>query len=197
MRGAVGIGMVLLALPLFAGERMTVSVCSRGRLDEKAVTGAEAMAAALFRATDIEIAWAKCEIGLEGDEAAQQHWFTVRLRDGRPFVTPDPAALDTLGEAFLSVENAGYIVDVYYEAVQSLAAGKQVDPARLLGYVMAHELGHLLLGPGHAAKGIMRPSWDLSDLEAMSQGRLKFSPAEGVRMRRVLQGTVPCGAAVP
>ena len=176
---------------------MTVSVCTRGRLDEKSVVGAQAVAAALFDSIDIEIVWAKCAMGLEGDEAAQQHWYTLRLRDGRPFIAPLPPALDALGEAFLSVDGVGYIVDVYYQTVQTLATTKQVKPAPLLGYVIAHELGHLLLGPGHAAKGVMRAVWDLGDLEAIRQNRLKFSPAEGSRMRRVLQGTVSCGATVP
>jgi len=188
---------LLFATSVSAGERMTVSVCTRGRLDQKAVTAAEAAAAALFHSIDIEILWAQCEIGPEGDAATQQHWFTVRLRNGKPFIAPDTAALDTLGEAFLSLDSAGYIVDVYYQAVQTLATTRQIEPAPLLGYVIAHELGHLLLGPGHATKGVMRAAWDLRDLEAISQGCLRFSPAEGARMRKVLQGTVSCGATAP
>ena len=181
---------VLFATSVCAGERMTVSVCTRGSLNQKFVTGAEAAAADLFKSIDIEIVWAKCETGLEGDEAVKQHWFTVRLRDGKPFITPDPSALDTLGEAFLSVDSVSYIADVYYQAVQTLATTRQVELTPLLGYVIAHELGHLLLGPGHATKGVMRAAWDLRDLEAIRQGCLRFSPSEGARMRRVLQGTV-------
>ena len=177
---------VLFAGPVFAGEQMTVSVCTRGSLDVRAITGAEAAAAALFRPLDIEVAWAKCEVGLEGDEATQQHWYTVRLRDGRPFITP--STLDTLGEAFLSIDNAGYIVDVYYEAVQTVAISKEVDLTRLLGYVIAHELGHLLLGPAHGPYGVMRAVWNVYDLEAIRQGHLKFSAAQGARMRSVLHG---------
>ena len=186
MRASVRICAILLAMPLAAADRMTVSVCTRGRLDEKAVTGAEETAAALFRAVDIEVVWATCETGLEGDAAVQQHWFTVRLRDGEPFIRPGPGTRDTLGEAFLSLDNDGYIADVYHQAVESLCASKQLDLDRVLGYVIAHELGHLLLGPGHAAQGVMRAEWDLRDLQAISQHRLQFSSAEGLRMRRVL-----------
>ena len=146
---------------------------------------------------NIEIVWAKCEAGLEGDEAVQQHWFTLRLRDGRPFIKPAPAALDTLGEAFLPVDNGGYIVEVYYQAVQALAGAKEAELTTLLGYVIAHELGHLLLGPGHAAKGVMRSAWDRRDLEAIRQGCLRFSPVEAASMRRVLQGTVQGPATAP
>lgn len=199
MQVCLWICVVLFATTVSASERMTVSICTRGSLDQKVVAGAEAAAAALFRSIDIEIVWAKCEIGLEGDAAARQHWFTVRLRDGKPFITPGPAALDTLGEAFLPVESAGYIADVYYQVVQALATAKQVEFTPLSGYVIAHELGHLLLGPGHAATGVMRAAWDLRDLEAIRRGRLKFTPAEGARMRNVLQapvgfGVTPLGA---
>jgi len=181
---------ILGALPLFAAERMTVSVCSRARLDGKALLGAEATAASLFHSAGIEIVWAECEVALEGDEAAEQHWFTVRLRDGRPFLTPPTAALDTLGEAFLSADNVGYVVDVYREAVERLAASQLIDLRLLLGYVMAHELAHLLLGPGHSAKGVMHVAWDRRDLDAMRQGGLKFNPDEIARMRQVLRGAI-------
>ena len=188
---------ILFAMPLFAGERMTVSVCTRGRLDQRVAWGAEAAAAALFHSMNIEIVWAKCEAALEGDDAVQRHWFTLRLRDGRPFIKPAAAALDTLGEAFLPVDNGGYIVEVYYQAVQALASAKEAELTTLLGCVIAHELGHLLLGPGHAAKGVMRPAWDRRDLEAIRQGCLKFSSVEAASMRRVLQGTVQGPATAP
>jgi hypothetical protein len=176
-------------MPLFAGERMTVSVCTRGHLDQRVELGAEVAAAALFHSMNIEIVWAKCEAALEGDDAVQRHWFTLRLRDGRPFIKPAPAALDTLGEAFLPVDNGGYIVEVYYQAAQALASAKEAELTTLLGYVIAHELGHLLLGPGHAAKGVMREAWDRRDLEAIRQECLRFSPVEAASMRRALQRT--------
>ena len=180
---------IFFAMPMFGGERVTVSVCTRGRLDPRVELGAEAAAAALFRSMDIEIVWAKCEAGLEGDDAVQQHSFTLRFRDGRPFIRP-AAGNDTLGEAFLQADEGGFIVEVYYQAVKTLAADKGAELTTLLGFVMAHELGHLLLGPGHAAHGVMRAAWDRTDLEAIRRGCMKFSALEAAGMRRVLQTTV-------
>jgi hypothetical protein len=62
-----------------------------------------------------------------------------------------------------------------------------MDSGVLLGYIIAHELGHLLLGPGHAPSGIMRATWDMNDLEAIRQGRLKFSREECARIRKILR----------
>jgi len=188
MQWPLWICVTALVMPILAGERMTVSVCSRGRLGQKTVIGAEAVAATLFRAAEIEIVWAECESGLEGDAATQQHWFTLRFRDGQPFLTPEMSAIDALGEAYLSPDGTGYIADVYYEALQSIADSKRFDLPVLLGYVAAHELGHLLLGPGHAAQGVMRGAWDFQDLRAMGQRGLRFGPEEGMRMRQVLHG---------
>jgi len=177
---------VLAAMPAFAAGRMSVSVCTRGNLSKNAAMGAEQVAASLFRSAGVEIVWAKCEIALEGDAAVERHWFTLRLRAGGPFIKMDADAADALGQTYLSFDDTGYISDVYYEAVQALASSRQLDFTSLLGYVMAHELGHLLLGPGHAAMGVMRAKWDPRDLRAMDRHWLKFSPEEALRMRQRL-----------
>lgn len=176
--------LVLSTAPVFAGERMSVSVCVLGRLSEPTVVGAQAEAASLFHSMDVEIVWAKCEAGPVGEEAVEQHWFTIRLRGDRPPGTPGP---DTLGEAFFSEGQPGYVADVYYKESQALASGEQVETAALLGCVMAHELGHLLLGPGHAPDGLMRAAWGGKDLAAIRFGWLRFNRAECARIHEALQ----------
>jgi hypothetical protein len=177
---------VLAAIPTFAAAQMNVSVCTRGNLSKKVAVGAEEAASSVFRFAGVEIVWPKCEIALEGDAAMQQHWFTLRLRAGSPLIKMDPDSFDALGQTYLSFDDTGYIADVYYEAVQTLASSKQLDFTSLLGYVMAHELGHLLLGPGHAAMGVMRAKWDPRDLRAMDRHWLEFSREEVLRMRQIL-----------
>ncbi len=54
----------------------------------------------------------------------------------------------------------------------------------LLGHLIAHEVGHLLLGPGrHSSKGIMRPQWSRKDAKVASSGELLFTRAQGRRIR--------------
>ena len=46
----------------------------------------------------------------------------------------------------------------------------------ILGVVMAHEIGHLLLGTNsHSRRGIMRPNWSRQDLEEALSGRQRFT----------------------
>jgi len=187
MRAAVWICAVLSAGSLFACERMTVSVCNVGRLSDAVVARTEATAEALFRSIDVEIVWAKCEDAPLGEEAAQQHWFTIRLRGEGLMAPVGPASLDTLGEAFLSDDQSGYLAEVYDKPVEELAFRRDVDAATLLAFVTAHEIGHLLLGPGHAPDGIMRASWEARDMDAIRKGWLKFNGAEAARIRQVLR----------
>jgi len=177
---------VVFATLAFAGEPMNVSVCPMGRASARAVAGAEAEAAALFRGIDVDIVWKNCEEAPIGQEAADRHWFTVRLRDDDPAVRSEVASTDMLGEAFFS-DSGGYVADVYFGEIRTLASSKTIDPISLLAYVMAHELGHLLLGPDHSPNGIMRASWDNRDLDAIRMGLLQFGRAEIARIHKVLQ----------
>jgi hypothetical protein len=57
--------------------------------------------------------------------------------------------------------------------------------ALTLGVVMAHEIGHLLLGSNsHSARGVMRAEWSQQLLEGIYEGREGFSAAESRRMRQ-------------
>jgi hypothetical protein len=54
-----------------------------------------------------------------------------------------------------------------------------------LGYVMAHELGHMLLGPNaHAIVGIMRATLLPADWEKTAQGRLGFTHSQNQQIRK-------------
>ena len=50
----------------------------------------------------------------------------------------------------------------------------------MLGSVMAHEIGHLLLGShAHAISGIMRGHWESGELHQIAMGTLRFLPWRG------------------
>lgn len=73
---------------------------------------------------------------------------------------------------------------IYTERVMALAAERRMDERILLGLVIAHEVGHLVLpGKGHARTGIMTEGIDTDPLGL----RPRFTPREGRSIRALLQ----------
>lgn len=69
-----------------------------------------------------------------------------------------------------------------------------VQRANLLGHLMAHELGHLLLPvQSHAPSGIMRARWSRADLELAQQGRLRFTADQAKSIRSKVSGLADDG----
>jgi predicted transcriptional regulator len=73
---------------------------------------------------------------------------------------------------------------VFYRRVEELAEGKNASKSQILGHAIAHEIGHLLLGPDrHSDRGIMRANWGRRDLQEAARGQLFFTIEQGERIR--------------
>lgn len=60
----------------------------------------------------------------------------------------------------------------------------QLDLPDILGYCIAHEIGHLLLPPrSHSPTGIMRARWREDDFKLMATGRLLFTDHEVILLK--------------
>ncbi len=83
----------------------------------------------------------------------------------------------------------GRHVTIFWDRIRVEAAAGSHSEAMLLGYVIAHELGHLLLPPGyHSAYGIMQGRLNYEDLsQARRLGNLCFSEKEAARMQAALK----------
>jgi hypothetical protein len=91
------------------------------------------------------------------------------------------------GVAFLSAEGTGAYSNVFYDSVERLERDWHVGLTRVLGHVMAHELGHLLLGSNaQSRQGIMCPKWHGDELRLASIGALLFSEEQAQFMRERL-----------
>ena len=99
------------------------------------------------------------------------------------------ATSEVFGVAFLSAEGTGCYSDVFYERALELHADWNVALSDILGNVMAHELGHLLLGSNsHSRAGIMRAHWQGEELHRLSRGNLWFTIEQASHMRGKLNG---------
>ncbi len=64
---------------------------------------------------------------------------------------------------------------VFHSRVADFMKRIDCSDAFVLGDVIAHEIGHLLLGPAHASQGIMRASWDRQLMAKARWGQLDFT----------------------
>jgi hypothetical protein len=82
------------------------------------------------------------------------------------------------------------VASVFYKRVENLSwrldENKQQTPV-LLGDVIAHEIGHLLLGTNsHSPTGIMSARWDRDYLRLALMGLQLFSPEQSSAMRETV-----------
>jgi hypothetical protein len=69
--------------------------------------------------------------------------------------------------------------------VRSFDSRSSASPATRLGYIIAHEIGHILLGPNaHSVVGIMRGSFRQDDWTQGAQGTLGFTRSQAKQIRR-------------
>jgi hypothetical protein len=81
---------------------------------------------------------------------------------------------------------AGCVANVFYHRVESLARAGNGAEWQILGYAMAHEMGHLLLrmkANSHSPSGIMRAKWGLQDFKQAALGELLFTRAQATLIR--------------
>jgi hypothetical protein len=78
----------------------------------------------------------------------------------------------------------GCMSQIFFRQVQDFAYTYEVDLGTMLGHVIAHEIGHLLLPVNaHSPTGVMQPYWDRYLVRDAVQGLLTFTEAQAARLR--------------
>jgi hypothetical protein len=115
----------------------------------------------------------------------------VRWTDAAPRFTvrivPQVLGYSTSGSPVMGValRNAkGSTAQVFYKQVQDFARVHRADLGGVLGYVIAHEVGHLLLpGNAHSPTGLMQAQWDTALVHNAARGSLTFTEVQAARIR--------------
>ena len=141
---------------------LTVAVAHYAAVDPNTMKEAEGIASEVYRRAGIEIQW----VDPSTDEGATKLYVNVLSQEmAEPFYVSD----ETVGFAIPGSQAA----NVIYERIRQIARRRHVASGLLLGYVIAHELGHLLLpAHSHSSSGLMRP--DL-DMELAATKKLRFT----------------------
>jgi hypothetical protein len=94
---------------------------------------------------------------------------------------------DALGDALNCDQGLSCTASVFYDRVRGLAGGASAPAAVLLGRVMAHEIGHLLLGTNaHSRRGIMQAFWSDRELSWEASHDLLFTVEQSRLLKRRL-----------
>jgi hypothetical protein len=182
---------VLFAIPLRAesDSQITLRIYNAASVPERTLLEAEQQVGYIFHTAGIAIDILNCPVNSLADPTVTACPQSLGPSDLLVRLVPrGKASGETFGLAFLPAEGKGKYSDVFYEPVlkmrNSLSSGAPLNEGRLLGHVIAHEVGHLLLGShSHSLMGIMVPRWHDSELRLLSMGNLLFTPEQAEKMR--------------
>ena len=188
----------LLGTQVGAGEersgRAAVRIYNYAEVDPEVLRRAEAETARVFRQAGVELQWIEFDMSGAADKApvvpSDVPVYNLRLLSksmaGR---LPRPARKFGIAlqiDAFLFVHR-----------IRDLARDSGFPLPLVLGHIMAHELGHLLLGENsHSTAGIMSETLRQGEFERAAMGGLLFANDEARRMRsRPISSAPPEGSA--
>ncbi len=101
-------------------------------------------------------------------------------------------SLETMGFAPIDAGGGGRVAYVLLDRIEHAARGGTGVMQNLLGLVIAHELGHLLLPrDAHAPTGLMRERWHVSELWTIHPRALGLTPRQAEHIRTRLGGVAP------
>ena len=95
------------------------------------------------------------------------------------------------GLAFATADGFGQYATIFYSEVRARAKGEEAFEGRILGYAIAHEVGHLLLkNQRHASVGIMTSGWTAKDLRLTVKQFFLFTRSEAEQLRTNLKARI-------
>jgi hypothetical protein len=154
------------------------------------VERASVAAARLLAGAGVRVIWEKgVADSLEGRLADwtpgvgpdHRGYLVVRLAEGPPDDSPEAM----LGYALPFVSDGAHVT-VYYNRVEKLFFREKAMPTigSLVGAVMAHEIGHVLLGSAeHSTQGVMKANWGREEFALLTCKKLHFTREEAAALR--------------
>ena len=148
-----------------------VHIVTDARVPAAAIQRAKPIASHIYQPTGIQLTFV--------DEPAA-HGITLRML----YMPMKEASRLSMGVAARGHGRMGGLIYAFYTRIEAYARKHNKPVSQVLGHVMAHELGHLLLPHGsHTKRGIMVAAWDRNQIEQIGRGWLSFSAAEAAQIR--------------
>jgi len=90
----------------------------------------------------------------------------------------------SFGSSLIVREGFSRYASVLYGEIRARGDGEAVFEGRMLGYTIAHEVGHLLLGSDtHSPAGIMTARWNSKVLRSATRQTFSFTKEQAEQLR--------------
>jgi len=148
---------------------------------------AEREAARILSKAGLRTVWVNCSGGrsttVPQDPCQELEATDISLR-----VLSEPTQ-NTFQDTVFGFAVVPILATVYYEAVRHAKSdGAAFDTPIILGCVIAHEIGHLLLGSNsHSGLGVMKRRWERKQFRQAMTGILLFTPEQAKRIQAEAQ----------
>lgn len=158
---------------------ITVLVFNFRQVQGTTLAKAEDESGRILERAGVHVTWRDCPTGNEPCPKGQGRIFFLAIKAG----PVQNEFLDTVsGYALLP----HHLAVVHYDYLPRMPRGNGGinETAMVLGCVITHELGHLLLGEReHSIGGIMQAHWGVAQIQSALESHLSFLPEEAVLMR--------------
>ncbi len=148
---------------------LTILITNDAHLPEWLLMRAERETERIFLKAGINLRWVRHEFG------------TPPLRVAilpRAVIYPGVVFPETMAFTLRQPPEIGGNAYVFLDRVERRGRLADVSLGLLLGAVIAHEIGHMLIPGPHAHAGLMRASWNDTDMRLIAAGALDFSRPE-------------------
>ena len=167
--------------------RVNVQVSSQVEIAADLLRGGQQAANTIFAGIRVQLMWtgqmqpaSTAVAGCAGGPAT--HDLAVEIVPHAPASFSDAALAVAMPYA-----DSGVRIVIFYDRVDPLVRGHGAPQATVLGYVLAHEIAHVLQGIArHSETGIMRARWTNNDFKQMGAKVLLFTPEDVQLIRRRL-----------
>ena len=180
--------------PLAAQGPITIRVYNFAAIPAGEIARAQQEADEIYARANVRLAWLDCTYAdgkpadstcnaISGPSVLNLRLLPAQMepKQGLPEGIFGFSMMSTTG-GFSSTTN------VYVDRVSTIADGRKYRQPVVLGAIVAHELGHLLLGIGsHSKAGLMSLPWGPKALTAADQGTLSFSKKETSQLEKAVE----------
>ena len=161
--------------PMNAEPEVAVRIVNAGVLRGPTLVQAKAVAGSILASAGVRVRWDGRSVAAPVIVVAFSTQ-TPRSRNSEALAAAMPFAQDGIG------------IVIFYDRLH-LALEVLRHPEYLLGHVLAHEIGHMLLGTdAHAADGLMKARWSAAEIRRMEGAQMRFTPEHAAIMRANLMG---------